>query len=299
MTRVWRYALLAAGILGTIPSVRAADIANGHAEILFNVNAVFWPVYFPANFTTLDGGSHGSGFLYSDTVHGNLDFKTFPTAPAYTKASASTGDFENSNNIVTYGYAPDFPTIVWIEGGTTHSESQATSSGTLAHIGDSSTYTTVWQTLKVTRNAGSGLVSDPIFNVKIYAPANALHVKAEKEGNASALASIKIRLVGSIKNNNVAGFEPVGLPSKDITSLSVTANDEKYSPAFDVFEHLDLPAWTRFSGANFDLDLGLRLEMDTRAEAVPEPGSLAAMGLGLALLNRRRTRRKLQLKSQL
>lgn len=276
-----------AGLLA-VSAVAQADIANGFAEFLHDVNAKFQVDSFPPGFTVAENGSVGEGVLWSNAYHGAHDFKLFPTTPAYDKSTASNGDFENSHNRVKYEFLPNFPTYVSVSAGT-QSDSQAASGEFKLHYSESYARTSVLQKLGVTRS-GAGIADPPIFGVLIRADADAVHLKARKEGNAHAISSVSVNLIGTIKNNKVAGAPAENLLGKQVLSKRITANDEWFSPLINQSMWLDLPDWTRLSGADFDLNLGLELRMVTYAEVVPEPGTLGALCLGLFALRASRKR---------
>lgn len=280
--------LLAA--IGVFPQSARADIANGIAEFLSDVTASFDLARFPTgNFAITDGGSSGAGNLYSTTNHGPLDDKQFPASPDYLRSTQSVGDSETTSNRVEYGYASILPSVIWIKGPGTQSDSQAASLGASLHLAGSNADTTVFQHLTVKRKEGTGIVEPPRFNVRIWARDHAVHLKAIKEGNADALAEVRVYLAGQIKNLNVPGQDFATLNGVEVLGKSVLANDEWYSTAFENNYSLALPEWTRISGANFELKLGLQLKMFTYAEVVPEPGTLLILAVGTLSVIRRRS----------
>jgi len=279
----------------------SADIAGAFVKVEKLVHCSFEQDNFPgANFSTvIPAEAKGSGFLMSFAQHGNpsLDIKDFPTDPVLTSATGVVGDSENSSQKVYYVVLPTAITLF----DNTMSNSEAASLNSMGHLSTSYSATSAMKTLSVTRTTTGVLETSPVFGILVNSPDRAFHLKAFKEGDASADCTVNLDLVGKIRNTSIAEQPLEDLVPKRLISKTIQANDEWFSPTVSDIFSLALPDWTRLSGAKFDLSLGLRLQMWSRAEvnAVPEPAQwLTICGGIFALATVRRKRKTGKLPSQ-
>jgi len=127
---------------------------------------------------------------------------------------------------------------------------------------------------------------------KSLAPAGAVHMVTTSVGGGVAKAGVDVYLTGTIQDLSQPGQPVETLPQKELLGGAIEGNMTWDSGPASGQYFLDLPEWTKMTGAHFNWNIGLEVTDRTYADvaATPEPGTLGVMVGAVGLLVRRRRR---------